>query len=195
MRTGAGARSPYSKERRRSGLLAQRKRFSVISLSQIRDIFQNCPKGRLRGTAHRSICIQEGQPAAPAALTVHVSCFAPRAAPCFRDMNCPDLQIRCPSEIRGRRESRAPTAPVASCAAKKAHELATTGSAVHSRFPRAMVLAACFVLSPVSGLFCHRRQRDHLRRNAIRWRPQRHPGLLRRLSLQPLDRNVSRAME
>src|SRR5260370_24322464 len=35
----------------------------------------------------------------------------------------------------------------------------TTVAPEHPAFPHAMVLTAYFVLSPVTGLFCHRRQR------------------------------------
>jgi hypothetical protein len=43
------------------------------------------------------------------------------------------------------------------CQAKQTHELVTTGSPKHSDIPCAMVLTVSFVLSPVTGLFCHRR--------------------------------------
>jgi hypothetical protein len=36
----------------------------------------------------------------------------------------------------------------------------TTGSARSSGIPCAMVLTVSFVLSPVTGLFCHRHPRD-----------------------------------
>src|ERR1700732_2969982 len=36
----------------------------------------------------------------------------------------------------------------------------TTGPPEHPAFPHAMVLTAYFVLSPVIGLFCHRRPAD-----------------------------------
>jgi hypothetical protein len=45
---------------------------------------------------------------------------------------------------------RALAAPAASCAAKKAHELVTTGPPKHSGLPCATVLTLIFVLSPVS---------------------------------------------
>src|ERR1700675_3465293 len=53
-----------------------------------------------------------------------------------------------------------PAAPAASCAlwigkkhtSKRVHRN-------HPAFPHAMVLTVSFVLSPVTGLFCHRRQR------------------------------------
>jgi hypothetical protein len=37
--------------------------------------------------------------------------------------------------------------------------VATTGPPEHPAFPHAMVLTAYVVLSPVTGLVCHRRQR------------------------------------
>src|ERR1700720_3414001 len=42
---------------------------------------------------------------------------------------------------------------------KKTRELVTTRTPEHPAFPHAMVLTAYFVLSPVIGLFCHRRLR------------------------------------
>ena len=44
------------------------------------------------------------------------------------------------------------------CKSKKAHEVVTTGSPEQPGIPRAMVLTVSFVLSPVIGLCCHRRQ-------------------------------------
>ena len=43
------------------------------------------------------------------------------------------------------------------CKSKIAHEVVTTGSPEQPGIPRAMVLTAYFVISPVIGLFCHRR--------------------------------------
>src|SRR5256885_12223270 len=71
------------------------------------------------------------------------------------------LQIRWPSPTRGRRESRVPTAPAVSCAKRTvidAHE--HTGSAETARLSPRNGFTAYFVLSPVSGLFCHRHWRD-----------------------------------
>jgi hypothetical protein len=62
-----------------------------------------------------------------------------------------------PPENRGRRESRVSDAPAASCAKVESTRVVTTGSPVQHGFPCAMVLTAYFVLSPVTGLFCHRR--------------------------------------
>ena len=49
------------------------------------------------------------------------------------------------------------------CKSKKAHEVVTTGSPEQPGIPRAMVLTASFVISPVIGLFCHRRRRNYFR--------------------------------
>jgi hypothetical protein len=68
------------------------------------------------------------------------------------------LPENCPSINRGRRESRVPNAPAASRAKVKKHtSVVTTGSPNWSGLPCAMVLTAYSVLSPVTGLFCHRR--------------------------------------
>src|SRR5438477_2633963 len=66
-----------------------------------------------------------------------------------------------PSQTRGRRESRVPTAPAVSCAKRTvidAHE--HTGSAETARLSPRNGFTAYFVLSPVSGLVCHRHWRD-----------------------------------
>jgi hypothetical protein len=72
------------------------------------------------------------------------------------------LQEPCPSENRGRRESRVPGAPAAPCATKKhrgrSHRFAGTPG-----LPCAMVLTGSFVLSPVTGLGCHRHRRNFFR--------------------------------
>ena len=49
------------------------------------------------------------------------------------------------------------------CKNKKAHEVVTTGSPEQPGIPRAMVLTVSFVISPVIGLVCHRRRRNHFR--------------------------------
>jgi hypothetical protein len=75
------------------------------------------------------------------------------AAPCARAVDIPPAQ-------RGRGERRVPVAPAASRAlcigrthtSKRVHRN-------HPTFPHAMVLTVSFVLSPVIGLVCHRRQR------------------------------------
>ena len=68
----------------------------------------------------------------------------------------------CPSKDRGRRESRVSDAPAASCAKVESTRVVTTGSPDPSGFPCTMVLTAYFVLSPVTGLFCHRHQRTNV---------------------------------
>jgi hypothetical protein len=65
---------------------------------------------------------------------------------------------------RGRRESRVPNAPAASRAKVKKHtSMVTTGSPELPDLPCAMVLTAYNVLSPVTGLFCHRHRRNCFR--------------------------------
>jgi hypothetical protein len=46
------------------------------------------------------------------------------------------------------------------CNKEKHTSIVTTDTPVHPAFPHAMVLTAYFVLSPVIGLSCHRRQRS-----------------------------------
>src|SRR2546421_8029657 len=76
------------------------------------------------------------------------------------------MRIPCPHPPnRGRRESRVPTAPAVSCAKLHivgAHE--HTGSAETARPSPRNGFTAYFVLSPVSGLVCHR----HLAKNSAR---------------------------
>jgi hypothetical protein len=74
----------------------------------------------------------------------------------MRPSCCPNY----PLKNRGRRESRVLDAPAASRAKVIKHtSVVTTGSPKTSGLPCAMVLTAYFVLSPVTGLFCHRRLR------------------------------------
>jgi hypothetical protein len=47
---------------------------------------------------------------------------------------------------------------------KKAYEIVTTVTPDTPGIPRAMVLTVSFVISPVTGLVCHRRQRNEFRR-------------------------------
>src|SRR5437868_15095264 len=65
-------------------------------------------------------------------------------------------------ENRGRRESRVPAAPAVSRAKlSEAHERSHREvHRIQPGLPCAMVLTASFVLSPVTGLFCHRRLAD-----------------------------------
>src|SRR3954471_11585165 len=70
-----------------------------------------------------------------------------------------------PQNIRGRRECRALDAPAASHAKLKKHtSIVTTVTPEQPGIPRAMVLTVSFVLFPVTGLVCHRRQRKYFRR-------------------------------
>src|ERR1700694_4608344 len=64
------------------------------------------------------------------------------------------------SQKRGRGKGRVPAAPAASRAKCRQHtSVVTTGPPEPPAFPHAMVLTVSFVLSPVIGLYCHRRLR------------------------------------
>ena len=65
-----------------------------------------------------------------------------------------------PSEIRGRREYRAPEAPAASHAKVESTRVSHHGHTGSPGIPRAMVLTGSFALSPVTGLSCHRRPQE-----------------------------------
>jgi hypothetical protein len=70
------------------------------------------------------------------------------------------VAINDPAPIKGRRECRALGAPAALCAKVKKHtSIVTTVTPETPGIPRAMVLTVSFVLSPVTGLVCHRRLR------------------------------------
>jgi hypothetical protein len=63
--------------------------------------------------------------------------------------------------IRGRRECRAPDAPAAACAMIVVERTRVSQVTPESPgIPRAMVLTVSFVLSPATGLFCHRHRRS-----------------------------------
>jgi hypothetical protein len=68
-----------------------------------------------------------------------------------------------PSQIRGRRECRAPGAPAASRVEKNTR-VSHHGHAGSPGIPCAMVLTVSFALSPVTGLVCHRHRRKYLHR-------------------------------
>src|SRR6202035_2255893 len=87
-----------------------------------------------------------------------------------------------PSASGGRRESRVRAAPAVSSA--NAHRKTHTSIQVQRRqsgLPCAMVLTVSFVLSPVTGLFCHRHFADHLRKAERQRRGARTTRLRRRL--------------
>jgi hypothetical protein len=68
-------------------------------------------------------------------------------------------------DSRGRRESRVPAAPAASCARSiKRTSVVTTGSASSARLSPRNGFNGYFALSPVTGLFCHRRLRNNFRK-------------------------------
>jgi hypothetical protein len=83
----------------------------------------------------------------------HKSAFSRRRAP--------ELCKRLPSNgtegagrsQEGRRENRVPAAPIAPCAKGSKHTVVDHRFTGTPGFPRAMVLTAYFVLSPVTGLF------------------------------------------
>src|SRR4051812_35130615 len=60
--------------------------------------------------------------------------------PFSRHDSCPSYSFRCPSPKKGRRESRALTAPAAPCAKKKTRTRIKQVQPRHPDFPRAMVL-------------------------------------------------------
>src|SRR5882724_3821800 len=70
----------------------------------------------------------------------------------------PRFAIKFPyPPIRGRRECRAPDAPAAACAMIVVERTRVSQVTPESPgIPRAMVLTVSFVLSPATGLFCHR---------------------------------------
>jgi hypothetical protein len=72
-----------------------------------------------------------------------------------------------PSPIRGRRECRAPGAPAASCAKVESTRVRNHGHTGSPGIPRAMVLTVSFALSPVIGLFCHRRPQETCLRSLL----------------------------
>jgi len=63
-------------------------------------------------------------------------------------------------KIRGRGERRVPAAPAAPCAKVESTRVLTADTPEHPAFPHAMVLTVYFVISPVTGLVCHRHRRN-----------------------------------
>ena len=104
--------------------------------------------GLLRGACHRARIRATRW---LAMTTKHTFASSPREAP---------EALFSSAAQRGRGERRVPVAPAASRAlcigrthtSKRVHRN-------HPTFPHAMVLTVSFVLSPVTGLFCHRRPR------------------------------------
>jgi len=87
-------------------------------------------------------------------------CAARHGKPRSRGTNAPEFcWIERPSlDQGGRREHRMQAAPAASCVSKKTHELVTTGTPNIPALP-AQWFTAYGALSPVSGLYSHRRRR------------------------------------
>ena len=83
-------------------------------------------------------------------MTRHVSTLAAQIAPEL----CTNI---VPQKKRAQGKPGAQCTRSLACESKEAHELITTGSPEQSDFPCAMVLTAYNALSPVTGLFCHRR--------------------------------------
>ena len=89
------------------------------------------------------------------------NCQTADASPHSRGRICPSDAWGLPSK-----KQRAQGMPGArrthslACEMEKTHELVTTGSPKVLSIPCAMVLTVSFVLSPVTGLFCHRRHAD-----------------------------------
>jgi len=72
----------------------------------------------------------------------------------------PGLGKPNPERVQGRPGARRTRSLV--CKNKKHTSIVTAGFAGTTGLPRAMVLTAYFVLSPVTGLCCHRRQQMFL---------------------------------
>jgi hypothetical protein len=85
--------------------------------------------------------------------------------PRSRGANCARaLQNDVPRRKRAQGMPDAQLAPAASRAKLKKHtSVVTTGRPQSTGIPRAMVLTVSFVLSPVTGLSCHRRRRNYFR--------------------------------
>src|SRR3954447_16436149 len=112
--------------------------------------------------------------------TEHASSFSRLISPEF-------CNFVVPFEVRGRRESRALTAPVDPVrrSTRASHVRSTwattTGTAETSRLSPRNGFTAYFVLSPVSGVDCHRCLRDILPQNRRHGRGARTTRLRRTL--------------
>jgi hypothetical protein len=84
----------------------------------------------------------------------------PNTRPHSRGTMCPSFATNLPPKNRGRGERRVPAAPTASRAKVESTRVWTADTPVHPAFPHAMVLTVSFVISPVTGLDCHRRRRN-----------------------------------
>jgi hypothetical protein len=131
--------------------------------------FQNrhCdPTGRANARPTTGSAKQSRKPTAVMALDCFVA-FAPRndvvRLRALAARMAPEL-LREPSRIRGRRECWVRSShPQPRVRNKKAHERSHHRYTASTGIPRAMVLTAYIVLSPVTGLFCHRRRRNYFR--------------------------------
>src|ERR1700678_1746589 len=80
--------------------------------------------------------------------------------PPSRDALRPSCARPFHAKIRGRGERRVPAAPAAPCAKVESTQVLTADTPGHPAFPHAMVLTAYSVISPVTGLVCHRHRRN-----------------------------------
>jgi hypothetical protein len=80
--------------------------------------------------------------------------------PPSRDALRPRLCNEPAQKIRGRGERRVPAAPAAPCAKVESTRVLTADTPEHPAFPHAMVLTVYSVISPVTGLVCHRHRRN-----------------------------------
>jgi hypothetical protein len=103
----------------------------------------------------------EGRPSAPLPIRLfkqrHNSATSRHMRPSFSCTSCPL------GKSEGAGNAGRPPRPQPRVQNKKAHEHSHHGHAGSPGTPCAMVLTVSFVLSPVTGLVCHRRQRSCLR--------------------------------
>jgi hypothetical protein len=97
-------------------------------------------------------------------ISTRFTCQTARRAPAqLRDLAACSarvlLETSRPLPSEGAGNTGRPKHPQPRVRNKKAHELVTTVTPESPGIPRAMVLTAYNVLSPVTGLFCHRRLR------------------------------------
>src|SRR5260370_26523336 len=96
-----------------------------------------------------------------------MDCFASLAMTAlYLQMHVGDLAARCArvvhlslAPIEGVGNAGCPLHPQPRVRSVESTRVFTTVAPEHPAFPHAMVLTAYFVLSPVTGLFCHRHQR------------------------------------
>ena len=97
-----------------------------------------------------------------------LDCFAARSprtdkTSAFPRHDLPEFCQTSPQNSEGAGNAGRPMHPQPRVRVKKARELVTTVTPESPGIPRAMVLTVSFVLSPVTGLSCHRRLRIIIR--------------------------------